>query len=122
MKTATMPALRVHPELRQTAEEILRPGETLSCFVEDALRRNVELRRAQQAFIERFSCRMVDSAEASPFLRELIIYCGSAGNVALFEIKCAKSAAIIAARYRREEYHLQPRNNSSLTPLPNLSF
>jgi predicted transcriptional regulator len=53
MKTATIPALRVHPELRQAAEEILRPGETLSGFVEDALRRNVELRRAQQAFIER---------------------------------------------------------------------
>ena len=53
MKTATMPALRVHPELRQAAEEMLRPGETLSGFVEDALRRNVELRRAQQSFIER---------------------------------------------------------------------
>ena len=53
MKTATMPALRVHPELRQAAEEILHPGETLSGFVEDALRRNVELRRAQQSFIER---------------------------------------------------------------------
>jgi len=53
MKTATMPPLRVQPELRQAAEEMLRPGETLSAFVEDALRRNVELRRAQQAFIER---------------------------------------------------------------------
>jgi predicted transcriptional regulator len=53
MKTATMPPLRVQPELRQAAEEMLRPGETLSGFVEDALRRNVELRRAQQAFIER---------------------------------------------------------------------
>ena len=53
MKTATRPALRVHPELRQAAEEILRPGETLSGFVEDALRRNVELRRTQQSFIER---------------------------------------------------------------------
>ncbi len=53
MKTATMPALRVQPELRQAAEDILRPGETLSAFVEDSLRRNVEFRRTQQAFIER---------------------------------------------------------------------
>ena len=53
MKTATMPPLRVQPELRQAAEEMLRPGETLSAFVEDALRRNVELRRAQQEFIAR---------------------------------------------------------------------
>lgn len=53
MKTATMPALRVEPELRQAAEEMLRPGETLSAFVEESLRRNVELRRAQQEFIAR---------------------------------------------------------------------
>lgn len=53
MKTATMPALRVEPELRQAAEEILRPGETLSAFVEESLRRNVEFRRTQQEFIAR---------------------------------------------------------------------
>jgi predicted transcriptional regulator len=53
MKTATMPALRVEPELRQAAEEILRPGETLSAFVEESVRRNVVLRRAQQEFIAR---------------------------------------------------------------------
>lgn len=53
MKTATIPALRVQPELRQSAEAILRPGETLSAFVEDSLRRNVEFRRSQQEFITR---------------------------------------------------------------------
>jgi predicted transcriptional regulator len=53
MKTATMPALRVQPELRQAAEEMLRPGETLSAFVEEAVRRNVALRRTQQEFIAR---------------------------------------------------------------------
>lgn len=53
MKTATMPALRVQPELRQAAEEMLQPGETLSGFVEESLRRNVERRQAQQEFIVR---------------------------------------------------------------------
>jgi hypothetical protein len=53
MKTATMPALRVEPELRLAAEESLRPGETLSAFVEDSLRRNVEFRRTQQEFLAR---------------------------------------------------------------------
>jgi len=53
MKTATMPALRVQPELRQAAEEILRPGESLSAFVEDSLRRNVAFRKTQQEFIAR---------------------------------------------------------------------
>ena len=53
MKTAAIPAVRVPPELRQAAEELLRTGETLSGFVEEAVRRNVEFRQAQQAFIER---------------------------------------------------------------------
>ena len=53
MKTATMPALRVQPELRQAAEEMLQPGETLSGFVEESLRRNVEHRQAQQEFLAR---------------------------------------------------------------------
>lgn len=53
MKTAAIPAVRVSPELRKAAEELLRNGETLSGFVEDAVRRNVEFRQAQLAFIER---------------------------------------------------------------------
>lgn len=53
MKTASMPAVRVSPALREAAESLLEEGETLSAFVEDALRRNVELRRALQLFVER---------------------------------------------------------------------
>jgi predicted transcriptional regulator len=53
MKTAAIPAVRVSPELRKAAEELLRNGETLASFVEDAVRRNVEFRQAQRAFIER---------------------------------------------------------------------
>jgi hypothetical protein len=50
MKTAAIPAVRVPPELRQAAEELLADGETLSGFVEDAVRRNVEYRRAQAVY------------------------------------------------------------------------
>jgi len=53
MKTAAIPAVRVSPELREAAEAVLQSGETLSGFVEDAVRRNVEFRYAQKAFIER---------------------------------------------------------------------
>ena len=53
MKTAAIPAVRVPPELRQAAEDVLQAGETLSGFVEEAVRRNVEFRQAQKAFIER---------------------------------------------------------------------
>ncbi|HTH39374.1 MAG TPA: YlcI/YnfO family protein [Rhodocyclaceae bacterium] len=61
MKTASIPAVRVPPELRQAAEELLQSGETLSGFVEEAVRRNVEYRQAQQAFI----ARGLASAEAA---------------------------------------------------------
>jgi len=53
MKTVAIPAVRVSPELRQAAEDVLQPGETLSGFVEDAVRRNVEFRSTRKAFIER---------------------------------------------------------------------
>lgn len=53
MKTVTIPPLRVAPELRQAAESVLQEGETLSSFVEQSLRLNIDRRRAQQAFIER---------------------------------------------------------------------
>lgn len=53
MKSAAIPAVRVSPELRRAAEDVLESGETLSGFVEDAVRRNVEFRQAQKAFIER---------------------------------------------------------------------
>jgi len=53
MKTAAIPAVRVSSELRQAAEDVLQSGETLSGFVEDAVRRNVEFRHAQKAFVAR---------------------------------------------------------------------
>lgn len=53
MKTASIPSLRVDPELRHAAESVLRDGETLSSFVEQSLRANIEHRRVQQEFIAR---------------------------------------------------------------------
>jgi len=53
MKTATIPSLRVDPELRHAAESVLQEGESLSSFVEQSLRINIDHRRAQQAFIAR---------------------------------------------------------------------
>lgn len=64
MKTAAIPAVRVPPELRQAAEELLAEGETLSGFVEDAVRRNVEYRQAQAAFVAR-GIASRDAARAS---------------------------------------------------------
>ncbi|PKO88568.1 MAG: prevent-host-death protein [Betaproteobacteria bacterium HGW-Betaproteobacteria-12] len=53
MKTATFPPLRTTPELRQAAEQILEEGETLSSFVEQAIRESIERRQHRQEFIAR---------------------------------------------------------------------
>ncbi len=53
MKTRMLPPLRVTPELRREAEAVLGEGETLSAFILDSVARNVEARRAQEAFVER---------------------------------------------------------------------
>jgi predicted transcriptional regulator len=53
MKTASMPSLRVDPDLRRDAESVLRDGETLSSFMEQALRSSIQSRRAQKEFIAR---------------------------------------------------------------------
>ena len=53
MKIATFPSLRVDPALRQAAEDVLLKGETLSAFVEQSVRAQIELRQTQEAFIAR---------------------------------------------------------------------
>jgi len=53
MKTATLPALRVHPEIRDAVESLLETGETLSSFVEQAVLERLERRRYQSEFIAR---------------------------------------------------------------------
>ena len=53
MKTATFPSLRVDPQLRQDTEHVLRKGESLSQFIEQAVRTQVELRKANEAFLAR---------------------------------------------------------------------
>jgi predicted transcriptional regulator len=53
MKTATIPSLRVNPELRRAAEQVLHKDETLSSFVEQSVRANIERRQLQTEFIKR---------------------------------------------------------------------
>lgn len=53
MKSATIPPLRVTPDLRADVESVLKDGETLSNFVEESLRSEIHHRKAQQEFIAR---------------------------------------------------------------------
>jgi predicted transcriptional regulator len=60
MKTASIPSVRVEPELRAEVEALLGEGETLSEFVETSIREKVERRRVHEEFIAR-GLRSVDA-------------------------------------------------------------
>ena len=53
MKSATIPSIRVEPELRAEIESLLSEGETVSEFVEASVRATVLRRRQQAEFIAR---------------------------------------------------------------------
>jgi hypothetical protein len=51
VKHATFPSLRVAPQLREAAEQVLQEGESLSSFVEQSVREGFQRRRAQRKFV-----------------------------------------------------------------------
>jgi hypothetical protein len=53
MKSASLPSLRVDPELRAAAESVLSDGETLSSFVENSVKAQIRYRQTQREFIAR---------------------------------------------------------------------
>lgn len=53
MKTATLPPIRVAPDFRVELEGVLEQGESLSQFVENAVRTTVAKRKNQAEFIRR---------------------------------------------------------------------
>lgn len=53
MKTATLPPIRVAPDFRLELEGVLEQGESLSQFVENAVRSTVAKRKNQAEFIRR---------------------------------------------------------------------
>ncbi|MBV2208989.1 MAG: prevent-host-death protein [Thermomonas sp.] len=61
MKTATLPSLRVEPALREAAEDLLQNGETLSGFIEAAVRQQVRSRQLRDEFIKRGLASLEDT-------------------------------------------------------------
>lgn len=86
MKSASIPSLRVDPELRAAAESVLREGETLSAFVENSLRAQIHHRRAQEQFIAR-------GLAAKDEAKRTGIYYGSGDVLEMLAAKLAKAKA-----------------------------
>ena len=53
MKTATLPPVRVAPDFRLEIEGVLEQGESLSQFVENAVRTTLAKRKTEAEFIKR---------------------------------------------------------------------
>ncbi len=88
MKTANLPAVRIAPELRERAQSQLREGESLSAFVEEAVRLNVLRREADHEFVGRGLASLKRASETNNY--------HSAAKV-LGELR----ADLVAARKRR---------------------
>ncbi|ABB23938.1 YlcI/YnfO family protein [Pelodictyon luteolum] len=63
-KSASLPSIRINPELRTAAEGVLREGETLSGFILDSLCTNIERRKLQTSFLEK-GLKALDESEAT---------------------------------------------------------
>lgn len=64
MKTSTIPSVRVEPELREQIEQVLGEDESLSQFVENAVRHSVRRRIEQAEFVAR-GLRSLEKAKRS---------------------------------------------------------
>ena len=53
MRSATFPPIRVEPEVRAEVEAVLRDGETLTQFIEEAVVAAAAWRRSQAEFVTR---------------------------------------------------------------------
>jgi len=53
MKTATLPPVRIAPQLRDDIERALEEGETLTALVETAVRSEIVRRQEQAEFVRR---------------------------------------------------------------------
>ena len=52
-RTATLPPIRIAPETKASLEAVLREGESLTQFIENAVRKEAEYRTEQKAAIAR---------------------------------------------------------------------
>ena len=68
MKTTTIPAVRIEPELRAELESLLGEGETMSSFVEASVRAAVQRRRHQAEFIARGLRSLEDARRSNDYV------------------------------------------------------
>lgn len=74
MKSATLPSLRVDPELREAAESVLQEGETLSGFIEASVRETIQRRRVRAEFIARGLAARDEARRADAYIDADVVH------------------------------------------------
>lgn len=67
MKTATIPSVRVDPAFRDEVEQVLGKDESLSEFVESAVRASVRQRQDQSEFLARGRRSLADAKKTGVY-------------------------------------------------------
>jgi predicted transcriptional regulator len=89
MKSASFPSLRVDPALREAAEGVLQEGETLSSFVEQSVRVEIERRRAQEEFIARGLASRDKAQRTGKYVASAVVLKGLESHLAKAKKKSA---------------------------------
>ena len=74
MKTAILPSVRVDPALRASVESLLEAGETLSGFVESAVRQTVLRRQNQAEFVARGVMSLENARRTGEYVDSDIVF------------------------------------------------
>ena len=93
MKSASLPAVRIAPELRERAQSQLRDGESLSAFVEEAVRLNVLRRESDREFIERGMASLKRARETNSYHSVAKVMGELRADLAVARKRRAKTAA-----------------------------
>jgi hypothetical protein len=89
MKSASFPSLRVDPALREAAEGVLQEGESLSSFVEQSVRVEIERRRAQEEFIARGLASRDKAQRSVKYISSAVVLKGLESHLAKAKKKSA---------------------------------
>ncbi len=68
MKTATLPPVRLSPELKKKIEGVLEEGESLSSFVIEAVTQKAQIRRERKAFVRKAMERSRQAERSGDFI------------------------------------------------------
>ena len=82
MKTATLPSIRVEPEFRHAVESMLHNAETLTEFVENAVRETVLKRKTQTEFLRRGIAAIEATKEGGRGISADVVIAGLAAKLA----------------------------------------